>query len=294
MFPAALLHRLLLSRVWRGAGLVVRPGTVPCRHGDPVARRHAACSRPERPGRPRAVCSIRLPVLRFAGEDSSRGSAASTVNSSSWASRWPPPRSGRSFGKAGTGPVPGRATSRWADFPRSRADVLPACGFLETITLSGVRLRAGAVIEHAGRRIRVLGAAHPTASWVTQVAKGLVMDLEDAGCRAGFLIRDRDVSRPVRHRPHRGRDRGSTRRSTDAAHELDPGTAGAPLPARAAGPHPDRDQRPSSAATGMAVGSSCLSAPGAEPKRGGGHTAGLPAPGPTAQARRRAGGTVPA
>jgi putative transposase len=54
-----------------------------------------------------------------------------------------------------------------------------------------------AVIEDRTRRLRILGAtAHPTASWVARAARNLVMDLEDVGCRARSLIRDRDGKYP--------------------------------------------------------------------------------------------------
>jgi transposase InsO family protein len=99
--------------------------------------------------------------------------------------------------EAGIDPASERASSTWVDFLRSQADALLACDFLETVTLSGARMYVLTVIEHASRRIRILGAtAHPTASWVVQAARNLVMDLEDAGCRARFLIRDRDGKFP--------------------------------------------------------------------------------------------------
>ncbi|WP_406038362.1 integrase [Micromonospora sp. NBC_00898] len=100
--------------------------------------------------------------------------------------------------EAGIDPAPQGSSNTSADFLRSQADALLACDFLETITLTGARMYVLAVIEHASRRIRILGAtAHPTASWVCQAAKNLVMDLEDAGCRARFLIRDRDGKFPA-------------------------------------------------------------------------------------------------
>jgi hypothetical protein len=78
-----------------------------------------------------------------------------------------------------------------------------ACDFIETVTLSGQRQCILAVIEHATRRVRVLGTtSHPSASWVIQAIRNLVMDLDDAGCRARFLIRDRDGKfRPSWTRP---------------------------------------------------------------------------------------------
>ncbi|MFJ9776897.1 integrase core domain-containing protein [Kitasatospora sp. NPDC101157] len=191
-FLAALLHQLPMQ-VLRRMRLLVQPDTVLRWHRDLVARRHAARSRPKRGGRPRTVRSIRTLVLRLAAENPGWGYrrlhgellvlgvkvTASTV--------W------EILQEAGIPPAPERASTTWADFLRSQADALLACDFFETVTLSGARMYVFAVIEHANRRIRILGAtAHPTAAWVTQAAKNLVMDLEDAGCRARYLIRDRD------------------------------------------------------------------------------------------------------
>ena len=195
-FLAALLHRLPRD-VLRRVRLLWRPETVLRWHRDLLGRRHAHMSRPKRPGRPRTVRSVRDLVLRLARENPGWGYrrlhgellvlgvkvAASTV--------WEMLR------EAGIDPAPERAASTWADFLRAQANALLACDFLETVTLTGTRMYVLAAIEHASRRIRILGAtAHPTAAWVTQAAKNLVMDIEDTGRQARFLIRDRDGKFP--------------------------------------------------------------------------------------------------
>ncbi|MGW5867324.1 integrase core domain-containing protein [Streptomyces sp. NPDC055239] len=196
-FLAALLHHLPRASLGR-LRLPVRPDTLLRWHRELMRHRHARTCAPKRPGRPRTVRSIRVLVLRLARENHTWGYrrihgelttlgikvAASTV--------WEILR------KEGIDPAPQRTTTTWAVFLRSQADALLAMDFLETISLTGQRQYILAVIEHGTRRIRILGTtARPTHDWVTQSIKNLAMDLADAGARARFLIRDRDMKYPA-------------------------------------------------------------------------------------------------
>ncbi|MGW3346308.1 integrase core domain-containing protein [Nonomuraea rubra] len=197
----ALLAALLTSlprEVLRRLRLLVRPDTVLRWHSDLMRRRHGRICRPKRPGRPPTVHSIRALILRLVRENPSWGYRRIHGELTTLRIKVAPSTVWEILKQAGLDPAPERATTTWADFLRSQADALLACDFIETITLSGQRQYVLAAIEHATRRVRVLGTtAHPSTNWVTQAIKNLVMDLDDAGCRARFLLRDRDGKFPA-------------------------------------------------------------------------------------------------
>jgi hypothetical protein len=113
------------------------------------------------------------------------------VSSPRSASRSLPPPSGRSSNSTESNPQRNHQT--WAGFLRSQAHPILACDFFTATTLTGATSYVFAVIEHASRRVRVLGVtAHPTAEWTTQIARNLIMDLHDASATMKYLIRDRD------------------------------------------------------------------------------------------------------
>jgi putative transposase len=144
------------------------------------------------------VRSIRLLVLRLASENSTWGYRRIHGELLVLGIKVAPSTVWEILHDAGIDPAPERTSTSWAAFLRSQAEAILAADFFEVVTVTGQRMHVLAVIEHATRMVRVLGAAaHPTAAWVTQTARNLAMDLQDADSQARFLIRDRDGKYPA-------------------------------------------------------------------------------------------------
>jgi putative transposase len=89
-------------------------------------------------------------------------------------------------------PARRQAGPTWPQFLRSQAGAILASDFFTADLLDGTQAYVLAVIEHASRRIRILGVTqHPTGEWTTQQARNLLMDLGEQAHRVKFMIRDR-------------------------------------------------------------------------------------------------------
>ena len=93
----------------------------------------------------------------------------------------------------GLGPVP-QSGPTWPEFLRSQAHCGLATDFFTVDTVRLKQLYILLVIEMSTREVHILGVTdHPTAAFVTQVARNLVGDLADRVRSIKFLIRDRDT-----------------------------------------------------------------------------------------------------
>jgi putative transposase len=92
-------------------------------------------------------------------------------------------------------PPPAARGDRWRTFLSAHARSILAIDLLHVdCVLSLTRLYVAFVIEHQTRRVHLLGVTrYPAGPWLTQLARDLTADLEEAGHRFTHLIRDRDA-----------------------------------------------------------------------------------------------------
>jgi putative transposase len=176
----------------QGLWLLVTPDTILRWHRDIVRRRWAARSMRGKTGRPATRRNIRALVLRLARENPGwgyrriHGELAGLGIRVSASTVW------EILQKANIDPVPRQTGPTWSLFLRSQAEAILACDFFTAGLLDGTQAYILAVIEHASRRIRILGVtSHPTGEWTAQQARNLTMDLGEQAHQIKFMIRDR-------------------------------------------------------------------------------------------------------
>jgi putative transposase len=95
--------------------------------------------------------------------------------------------------RAGIDPAPRRSGPTWRQFLAAQAHGILATDFFSVDTTLLHRLYVLFVVEHATRRIHLLGiTTNLSGAWVAQQARDFLIDFGDRVASFTFLIRDRD------------------------------------------------------------------------------------------------------
>jgi hypothetical protein len=231
--------------------LLVTPDTLMRWHRDIVRRRGAARSRRGRSGRPATRRNIKALVLRLARENPEwgyrrihgelAGLGIKVAASTGW----------EILNTYGIGPSRRGTRPTWSQFLRSQAEAILACDFFTVDLPDGTQAYVLAIIEHATRRIRILGVTlHPTGAWTVQQARNLIMDLGEQAHRVKFVIRDRGSNFAATFDAVLADAKIRTvlcnvRTPADAPHECDRRTLDRRMPPRTPGPRPRLEPAPS-------------------------------------------------
>jgi len=98
------------------------------------------------------------------------------------------------LGRQGLPPAPRREGPTWSQLLSAQAKGILTTDFFGVDSVTLRRYDVGFVIEVDSRVVHLLGVtANPAMAWIVQVARNFTSDLEDAGRRFRFLIRDRDT-----------------------------------------------------------------------------------------------------
>ncbi len=187
----ALLAGLIPRERW--TGFFVTPKTILDWHRRLLARRWTTYPH-RRPGRPSLERETVDLIVRFAREHPRWGylrivgelrKLGITVSKTSVATV---------LARHGLPPAPRREGPTWSQFLSAQAKRILATDFFHVDSMMLRRYYVLFVIEVDSRVVHLLGVTtNPVMAWVVQRARNFTSDLEDAGRRFRFLIRDRDT-----------------------------------------------------------------------------------------------------
>jgi len=176
---------------------IVTPATILAWHRKLVAQKFAGSQQRQSPGRPKIDEELEMLIVRLARENRSWGYARIVGALTNLGLTVSDQTVGNILKRHGIPPAPERKkTTTWKEFIRTHLDLLVATDFFtaEVWTLGGlVTYYVLFFIHLESRKVHIAGVTpHPTAPWMTQVARNVTM--EEWGCLAPgqYLIHDRD------------------------------------------------------------------------------------------------------